>query len=52
MPETQTGALASFAGVAFLSDSARGTTETYGIKSISLLVVKPVQEERAWPAKP
>ena len=26
---------------AFLSDSARGATETYGIKSISLLAVKP-----------
>lgn len=27
---------------AFLSDSARGATETYGIKSISLLAVKPL----------
>ncbi len=27
---------------AFLSDSARGATETYGIKSISLLAVKPI----------
>ncbi len=27
---------------AFLSDSAQGATETYGIKSISLLAVKPV----------
>ena len=26
----------------FLSDSARGATETYGIKSISLLAVKPL----------
>lgn len=26
---------------AFLSDSARGATQTYGIKSISLLAVKP-----------
>ncbi len=26
---------------AFLSGSARGATETYGIKSISLLAVKP-----------
>jgi hypothetical protein len=28
-------------GYAFLSGSARGATETYGIKSVSLLAIKP-----------